>query len=120
MIGEALKHALTGEAMQKATVSTFIVAGVASLILAGYSLALPHTPPKKTGEGAARESLPGLSALKLLKHPFMLVLWLVTPGGRFRFTTLISAWAGQFLGTKVSDGGAGIPSNWISPVMSVG
>ncbi len=118
LIGEALKHALTGEAMQKATVSTFIVAGVASLILAGYSLALPHTPPKKTGEGAA-EKLAWVEALKLLKHPFVLVLWLVTLVDASVHNAYF-AWAGQFLGTKVSDGGAGIPSNWISPVMSVG
>lgn len=118
LISEALKHPLAGDAMQKATVSTFIVAGIASLLLAGFSLVLPHTPPKKAGQSGA-ESLAWVEALKLLKHPFVLVLWLVTLVDASVHNSYF-AWAGQFLGAKVSDGGAGIPGNWIAPVMSVG
>ena len=57
---------------------TFIVAGIASLVLAAFSLTLAaHAAASKAGEGAV-EKLAWLEAMKLLKHPFVLVLWLVT------------------------------------------
>jgi nucleoside transporter len=55
----------------------FLVAGIASLLLAAFSLTLPHTPPKKAGEGAG-EKLAWLEAMKLLRKPFILVLFIVT------------------------------------------
>src|SRR5712672_832123 len=48
-IGTMLKFPLQGAAMHDATKWTFVVAGVASLLLAGWSFLLPHTPPKKAG-----------------------------------------------------------------------
>ena len=36
----------TGDALQQGVRWTFVAAGVASLVLAGFSLILPHTPPK--------------------------------------------------------------------------
>ncbi|HWF19156.1 MAG TPA: MFS transporter [Verrucomicrobiae bacterium] len=117
-IGGALAHGLSGPALMAATVWTFIVAGVASLVLAGFSLMLPHTPPKRAGEGGA-EKLAWVEALKLLKHPFVLVLWLVTFVDAFVHNSYF-AWAGSFLGAPANAGGAGIPGNWIMPVMSVG
>lgn len=45
-IGTVLKNGLTGEALKEATKWTFIIAGIASLALALFSLALPHTPAK--------------------------------------------------------------------------
>src|SRR5881396_593326 len=42
-----LANGLTGAALQDATKWTYIVAGIASLLLAVFSLSLPHTPPKK-------------------------------------------------------------------------
>jgi MFS family permease len=108
---------LTGDALKAATVWTYIVAGVASLLLAGFSFVLPHTPPKKADEGA--ESLAWLEAMKLLKHPFVLVLWLVTLVDSFVHNCYFN-WTGSFLGADVSAGGVGIPGNWIMPVMSVG
>lgn len=116
-IGTALSSGLTGEALQAGTRWTYIVAGIASLLLAAYSLTLPHTPPRKAGNGA--ESLAWLEALKLLKHPFVLVLWLVTLVDSFVHNAYFS-WTGVFLGTSVEAGGVGIPGNWIMPVMSVG
>ncbi len=117
-IGTALAHGLTGKALQDATVWTYIVAGIASLLLAGFSLTLPHTPAKKAGQGGA-ESLAWVEAFKLLKHPFVLVLWLVTFVDAFVHNSYF-VWAGSFLGASTSAGGVGIPGNWIMPVMSVG
>jgi len=117
-IGAALDNGLSGQALQAETVWTFIVAGIASLVLAGFSLTLPHTPPKKAGVGGA-ETLAWVEALKLLKHPFVLVLWLVTFVDAVVHNAYFS-WAGSFLGAAPKDGGAGIPGNWIMPVMSVG
>src|SRR5437899_6431853 len=72
-LGTALASGFTGEALQHATTWTFIVAGAASLALAAFSLALPHTPPKPAEEGVAR--LAWLEAMQLLRQPFILVLW---------------------------------------------
>jgi hypothetical protein len=113
-----LGSGLTGQALQDGTRWTYIVAGVASLVLAAYSLVLPHTPPKRVEEGAT-ESLAWLEAMKLLKHPFVLVLWLVTFVDAFVHNSYFN-WTGVFLGTKTEAGGVGVPGNWIMPIMSVG
>ncbi|HEY2953474.1 MAG TPA: MFS transporter [Verrucomicrobiae bacterium] len=117
-IGAALANGLTGAALQDATKWTYIVAGIASLTLAAFSLTLPHTPPKKAGEGAG-ESLAWLEALKLLKHPFVLVLWLVTFVDSFVHNCYFN-WTGSFLSAGVESGGVGVPGNWVMPVMSIG
>jgi len=117
-LGTVLANGLTGQALQDATKWTFIVAGGASLLLALYSLTLPHTPPKRV-EAGAPSKLAWLEASKLLAIPFILVLWLVT----FVDATvhnLYFNWTGRFLGTAVASGGVGIPGNWIMPIMSVG
>ena len=117
-LGAVLGSGLTGDALLNATRSTYIVAGVASLLLAAFSFALPHTPPRKAGEGAA-EKLAWLEALRLLKHPFVLVLWVVTFVDAFIQNAYFN-WTGLFLGTDAAKGGVGIPGNWIMPVMSIG
>jgi nucleoside transporter len=117
-LGTVLSSGLTGDALKHATAWTFIVAGVASLLLAGFSFLLPHTPPKKASEGAG-EKLAWLEAVKLLKHPFVLVLWLVTLVDSFVHNCYFN-WTGSFLGAAREAGGVGIPGNWIMPVMSVG
>src|SRR2546423_4817231 len=46
-LGTALGSGLTGAKLLERTSWTYIVAGIASLLLAALSLVLPHTPPKK-------------------------------------------------------------------------
>ncbi|MEI6076347.1 MAG: MFS transporter [Verrucomicrobiota bacterium] len=116
-LGAVLGSGLTGEKLKAATAWTYAVAGVASLALAAFSFVLPHTPPKKSGDGA--EKLAWLEAVKLLRHPFVLVLWLVTLVDSFVHNCYFN-WTGSFLGTDAAAGGVGIPGNWIMPVMSVG
>jgi hypothetical protein len=116
-LGTVLGSGLTGPALAAGTKWVFIVAGIASLILAAFSLTLPHTPPKKVSAGA--DKFAWLEALRLLAAPFILVLFIVT----FIDSTvhnLFFNWTGSFLGTAVSAGGVGIPGNWIMPVMSIG
>ena len=117
-LGAVLGNGLSGPALQDATKWTYIVAGIASLVLAAYSLTLPHTPPKKAGEAGA-EKLAWLEAMKFLKQPFVLILWIITLVDSFLLYTYFN-WTGSFLGTPQSAGGPGIPGNWIMPVMSIG
>jgi nucleoside transporter len=112
-LGKALGSSKTGAALQDATRYTFIAAGVASLALALLSLALPHTPPKPAQRGS--ESIAWLEAMKLLKVPFVLVLFIVT-----FFDAAVHQcyfmWTPRFL----TSAGVGIPGNWVMPVMSIG
>ena len=112
LIGTALGAGLTGDELRAATPWTFRVAGLAGFVLAAYALTLPHTPPQK-GEGVDR--LAWLEAAKLLKHPFILVLWVVTLADSF-VHNLFFNWAAVFFGSA----DVGIPGNWIMPVMSIG
>ncbi len=118
-LGKALANPLTGDAAKAATRWTFIVAGIASLALAAFSLTLPRTAKKAAPAAGTADSLAWLSALKLLKQPFVLVLWLVTLVDSFVHNCYFS-WTGTFLGTAKADGGVGIASNWIAPIMSIG
>ncbi len=113
-------NARAGEAFRQATSLTFVAAGGASLLLAAFSLALPHTPPKPATGG--RETLAWLEAVKLLRHPFVLVLFVVTfvdaAVHQYYFV-----WTERYLtGTPSLDinTGVGIASNWVMPVMSIG
>jgi len=99
--------------LPQATPYTFIAAGAASLLQAALSLSLPHTPPKRASEGV--EKFAWLEAMKLLKNPFVLVLFIVT-----FFDAAVHQcyfiWTGTFLQSKT----VGIPGNWVMPVMSIG
>jgi nucleoside transporter len=110
-LGAIFASPLTGEAMQRATSMTYVVAGVASLLLAAFSLTLPHTPPKPATHG--EDSLAWLKSMKLLAHPFVAVLWIVTLIDSFVHNCYFN-WTGRFLPT------VGIPGNWVTPVMSIG
>jgi MFS family permease len=116
-VGTVLGSGLTGDKLKAATVWTYIVAGVASLLLAAFSFVLPHTPPKKVSSG--ENQFAWLESVKLLKLPFVLVLWLVTCVDATVHNAYFN-WAGTFLGAPKDAGGVGIPGNWIMPVMSVG
>jgi len=125
-LGTALANPLTGDAAKAATRWTFIVAGVASLALAAFSLVLPRSDVGRPA-GVGRPALQGRrsshtawsEAFGLLKHPFILVLWLVTLVDSFVHNCYFN-WTGVFLGTARAAGGVGIASNWITPVMSIG
>jgi MFS family permease len=56
--------------------SIFVVSTIVSFALAGYSLTLPHTPPKTDAAGA--DPLAWREAIKLLGVPFVAVLFVVT------------------------------------------
>jgi len=119
LLGEALSNPLTGDAAKAATKWTFIVAGIASLVLAAFSLTLPRSAQKPAVAAGTVEKLAWLEALRLLKHPFVLVLWVVTLFDSFVHNCYFN-WTGVFLGTAQEAGGVGIASNWITPVMSIG
>ncbi len=116
-VGAVLGSGLTGDPLKEATKWTYVVAGIASLVLAAFSLLLPHTPPKKAEH--KEDSLAWVEAGRLLKHPFILVLWLVTLVDAFVHNSYFN-WTGVFLGTAADKGGTGIPGNWIMPIMSIG
>jgi len=110
-LGAALGSPLSGMALNQGKSWAFMTSGIASIILAAFSLTLPHTPPKPAEEG--EDQFAWLEALKLLKHPFLLVLF---------FVTFIDATVhdGFFFFAFTYLGKVGVPSNWIQPAMSVG
>src|SRR4051812_18537980 len=72
-IQEALSpaNALQGAAFREATRYTFVASGIASLLLAAFSLTLPHTPPKPAPISGS--SLAWVEALgTLMRNPFVI------------------------------------------------
>ena len=110
-LGKALGTSKTGAAAQEATRYTFMASGIASLALAALSMTLPHTPPKKAGAGVERFAW--LEAMKLLKTPFVAILF---------FVTFLDANVHQcyFIWTNSFLQHVGIQANWVMPVMSIG
>lgn len=116
-LATALGTAKKDTAFREATAFTFVSAGGASLLLSAFSLLLPHTPPKPAN--ASGEKLAWLEAVKLLAIPYVFVLFVVT----FLDATvhqLFFFWTERFLTATRDHHGVGIPSNWATPVMSIG
>ena len=113
-LGTVFASPLTGPALEAGARWTFAVSGIASLILAAYSLALPHTPPKPKAVDS-KDRFAWLESVRLLKHPFVLVLWLVTLIDAFVHNCFFN-WSATFLKSPQ----VGIPGNWIMPVLSLG
>lgn len=111
-LGTAFGSPLTGQALVEGTRWTYIVAGIASLILAAFSLTLPHTPPKKALAG---EGLAFMKAFGVLRHPVVLLLWIVTFIDSFIHNTYFF-----HTDTFLKSASVGIPANWTQAVMSVG
>jgi nucleoside transporter len=70
----------------------FYLAGGASIVFGFFSLALPHTPPMKTGADVKISEVLGLDALALLKKPsfaiFILCMFLICIPLYFYFVNL--------------------------------
>jgi len=110
-LGTAFGTGLKGQALNQGKSWAFLAAGIASLLLAAFSLTLPHTPPKPVAPGD--KSLAWLEAMKLLKHPFLIVLFIVT---------LIDATVhdGFFIFAFKYLEDVGVEPNWVQAAMSVG
>lgn len=108
-----LYFVLQGAELQHALSYIFLVAGGASVLLAWFSLLLPHTPPRTVEEGAT-EKFAWHEALKfLMSTPFLLVLFIVT----FIDSSIHNGYfllAGGFLGQM------GVKPENIMPIMSIG
>jgi nucleoside transporter len=109
-LGTALGTSKTGLARTQGVTWTFILAGIASFVLAGYSLVLPHTPPKPAAESGERFAW--LGAMKLLRLPFLMVLFIVT----FMDSAVHQCY---FIYTDQFLRSLGMPSNWVMPAMKV-
>jgi hypothetical protein len=111
-VGKALGTSKEGAAASEAQRYIFVVAGVASFVLAAISPMLPHTPPKPAAGG---DSLAWLKAARFLKNPFIAVLFLVTFIDAAVHQSFFY-WTASFLKSPE----VGIPANWVLPVMKIG
>jgi nucleoside transporter len=110
-LGAALGSSRSGADLEKGRSYVFLVAGIASLMLAAFSLTLPHTPPKPA---SGEDRFAWLKALKFLAKPYLLVLFIVTfidAAVHQSFFVLTP----DFLINKVE-----IAANWATPVMKIG
>ncbi len=116
-LGAALGTSLVGEAAMEMKRYIFLVAAIASFVLAGYSLLLPHTPPKPAATAA--DALAWLKAMRYLRYPFIAVLFVVTFIDAAVHQSFFY-WTFTFLGPKADGGLVDIPANWVGAVMKIG
>jgi predicted MFS family arabinose efflux permease len=116
-LGKAFGSSLQGDAAMDMKRYIFLVAGAASLVLAVFSVTLPHTPPKPARSDD--ESLAWVKAARLLKHPFVAVLFLVTFIDAAVHQSFFF-WTFTFLGPTADGGVVDIPANWVGAVMKIG
>jgi nucleoside transporter len=109
---QAKENAKQGPAGMEATSYIFVAAGGAALLLALFSLVLPHTPPRPAAQ--ASERLAWLEAVKLLRLPFVLVLFIVT-----FFDSAVHQLYFYMTDTYLRQD-VGIPKHWVMPIMSIG
>ncbi len=117
-LAAVLTHSKEGGALMGATGYIFLVSGGLALVLALFSLALPHTPPRPPDLGTVMrhgaKRLAWLEAVELLRLPFIFVLFVVT-----FFDAAVHAVyffeTGKYLVQDVH-----IPQHWVMPVMSIG
>lgn len=102
---------LQGDEAIRTTRWVFVISAIASFVLAGFSLTLPHTPPKPAQAG--EDKLAWLKAVKLLRYPFLLVLFIVT----FIDATIHN---GYFVFIFNFLAKIGIEPKWITPITSIG
>lgn len=102
----------TADGLPQALGHMFLIAGVASLVLAGVCLTLPRTPP--TPAGAAREKLAWREALQVLGRSRILQVLCLVAWIESILHYGYSLLAGSFLQR------AGIRSENIMPIMSLG
>jgi Nucleoside H+ symporter len=110
-LGTALETSRAGADAFNAQRYVFLVAGLASFALAAFSLSLPHTPPKPA---TGRDALAWLKAMKLLRYPFVAILFLVTFIDAAVHQSFFF-WTFDFLVDQVR-----IPANWAGTVMKIG
>ena len=67
---------LSADAGPEETRWIFVVGGIISFVLAGFSLTLPHTPPRTDVD--EKDKLAWVKAARLLGKPFVLLLFIVT------------------------------------------
>lgn len=112
-LGDALGTSLGGDELKKGQSFIFLVAGIASLLLAAFSLGLPNTPPKPAADG---DSLAWMKALRtLFTHPFTIILFVVTFIDAAVHQSFFY-WTYGFLTSSE----VGIAPNWAGPVMKIG
>jgi MFS family permease len=107
-------HGKPASEIISATGNIFIISGIASIVLAAFSLTLPHTPANK-GQGG--DSLAWLKAAKLLGIPAILILFIAT----FIDATIHNGYfvmAGGFISKVLS--ASQIDPAWTTVVMSIG
>jgi len=110
-LGEALGTSKEGAELQAGVRWTFITGGVASIVLAAFSLVLPHTPPKPAQQGG--QTFAWLEAMQLLAVPYVFVLFIVT----FFDAAVHQCY---FIFTNDFLKSVGVGANWVMPVMSIG